>query len=131
MFAKADYSKHRCRILPIFEASAKKNNHDFADNIDKALLSGRAFLFISNDCFFVLEPINQELVEVVFGFSFGGNSCVKYQPCVEQLAKKIGAKKLCFHTTLRGFAILAKQMGYTKQSQSGRVTTWVKEVNHG
>ena len=128
---KQPWDKWREKLLPIIERTAKRNQHDFAENVDKALLSGRAFLFIASECFFVLEPMGNDVVEVVFGFSFGGNSCQKYQPVIEQLARDIGAKTLYFETTLRGFAILVKELGYIKQSQSGRVTTWIKEVPYG
>jgi hypothetical protein len=129
--AIANYLTHRDRILPLIEKAAERNRHDFADNIDRALLSGRAFLFLMNNGFFVLEPNNDRSIEVAFGFSFGGNSCLEFQPSVEQLARDIHATHLYFHTTLRGFAILAGKMGYKKKSQSGRVTTWIKEVPYG
>ncbi|PJC87844.1 hypothetical protein CSW98_01595 [Vibrio sp. HA2012] len=129
--AKADYVQHRKKILPLIRQSARKNRHDFADNVDKALLSGRAFLFIAEDGFFVLEPMGKGVVEVVFAFSFGGHACRVYQPVIDQLARDIGADHLYFETTLRGFAVLAKELGYVKQSQRGRVTKWVREVPYG
>ncbi|PWI34832.1 hypothetical protein DI392_00695 [Vibrio albus] len=131
MITLAKYDKLRDRIFPLIQQSAKKNRHDFADNVDKSLLSNRAFLFIAPDGFFVLEPSSSGVVGVIFAFSFGGNNCVKYQPAIEQLARDIGAKQLYFLTSLRGFSILAKKLGYTKDSQSGRVTKWIKEVPYG
>ncbi len=129
--SKQPWNKWRDKLLPIIQRAANRNRHDFADNVDKALLSGRAFLFIAEDGFFVLEPMGKGVVEVVFAFSFGGHACRVYQPVIDQLARDIGADHLYFETTLRGFAVLAKELGYVKQSQRGRVTKWVREVPYG
>ena len=128
---KQPWIKWRDKLLPIIQQSAKRNQHDFVDDVDKALLCGRAFLFTANDGFFVLEPSGDGVVGVIFAFSFGGHACRKYQPVIEQLARDIGARQLYFLTALRGFAIIAKELGYVKQSQSGHVTKWVKEVPYG
>lgn len=123
------YCKWRDTLLPVIRAAAQKNQHDFVDDVDRALLSGKAFLFLSDEGFFALRPFDGDKVCVVFACSFSHGCTVKYQPVIETLSRAIGAKYIEFETALvGGFEALCARLGYVKVEQIGNVTRWRKEL---
>ncbi|OUD77217.1 hypothetical protein XM73_c20569 [Vibrio vulnificus] len=123
------YSKWRDKLLPIIQKTAENNRHPFAENVDRALLDSKAFLFLSEDGFVALKPFDGDKVCVLFAYSFTQGATMKYQPEIEALSRKIGAKSIVFHTALEGaFIELCKRLGYRKTSQQEHISTWVKEI---
>lgn len=123
------YSQWRDKLLPIIQKAAEDNRHPFAENVDRALLNSKAFLFLSEDGFVALQPMDGKAVCVLFAYSFTQGSTAKYQPEIEVLSKKIGATSIVFHTTLDGaFATLCRRLGYRKLKQNEHISTWVKEI---
>lgn len=124
------YCKWRDTLLPVIRAAAQKNQHDFVDDVDRALLSGKAFLFLSEDGFVALQPFDGDKVCVLFAYSFTQGATAKYQPEIEVLSRKIGAKSIVFHTALNGaFTKLVLRLGYRKIAQQEHVSTWQKELD--
>ncbi len=124
------YSKWRDRLLPIIEQTEQRNDHEFANQVDEALLSGRASLFLVDDGFFVLEPsfIEGEMVVcVLFAYSFNKGSAAIYLPVMEKLAKEVGAKKLLFWTAVKKLnSVLVAH--YFQKTESGHIDRWEKVI---
>ncbi|MCA2497771.1 hypothetical protein R7P75_04465 [Vibrio sp. 2175-1] len=126
---RLNYDEHRDRIFPIIEQSASQSGYDYANEINDALLSGRAFLFAESDAFMILEPYDGDKVHVAFAYSFSSGCAARYQPEVERLSRLIGAKVITFDTVLTGaFAYLVKKIGYKEVSKEGRIYTYAKEL---
>jgi len=130
MMINQPYSKWRDKLLPIIKKTAEKNRHPFAENVDRALLESKAFLFLSEDGFVALQPFDGDKVCVLFAYSFTQGATAKYQPEIEVLCRKIGAKSIVFHTALNGaFTKLVQRLGYRKIAQQEHVSTWQKELD--
>lgn len=126
---RLDYKKHRDRIFPIIMQVCIQHDRHYANEINDALLSGRAFLFVETDAFVVLEPYDGDKVHVAFAYSFSSGCAARYQPEVERLSRLIGAKVITFYTVLTGpFAYLVKKLGYKEVSKEGRIYTYAKEL---
>ncbi|WP_308318783.1 hypothetical protein [Vibrio metschnikovii] len=124
------YSKWRDRLLPIIEQTEQRNDHEFANQVDEALLSGRASLFLVADGFFVLEPsfIDGEMaVCVLFAYSFNKGSSAIYLPVMEKLAKEVGAKKLLFWTAVKKLHSVLVAHDFQK-TESGHIDRWEKVI---
>ncbi|MGR5465372.1 hypothetical protein ACPV5G_20760 [Photobacterium damselae] len=102
----------------------------FADEIDKALSDGRAFLFIGADGFFVLEPLSRNgivRVNVMFAFNWGANAIDRYQSIIERLAREIGARSIELYTVVKGLIPLLENNNWRMDSD-GHVMHWVKTL---
>lgn len=127
---KADWSNLRFKLFPIIEQTEKRNNHKFADEIDKALSNDRAFLFVGEDGFFVLQPISSKgivTVNVMFAFNWESNAIDRYQYIIEQLSREIGARGLQLTTAVTGLVPLLKAQGW-QQTNTNRIMHWTKKL---
>ncbi|EKO3628983.1 hypothetical protein M3926_003084 [Vibrio metschnikovii] len=112
------------------EQTEQRNDHEFANQVDEALLSGRASLFLVADGFFVLEPsfIEGEMVVcVLFAYSFNKGSSAIYLPVMENLAKEVGAKKLLFWTAVKKLHSVLVAHNFQK-TESGHIDRWEKVI---
>lgn len=124
------YSKWRDRLLPIIEQTEQRNDHEFANQVDEALLSGRASLFLVDDGFFVLEPsfIEGEMVVcILFAYSFNKGSADIYLPLIERLTKQSGAKKLLLWTAVKKLHSVLVAHDFQK-TESGHIDRWEKVI---
>ncbi|MEC6796768.1 hypothetical protein C9J20_09050 [Photobacterium phosphoreum] len=113
--AKQNWQQYRDKLLPIIQTTEKRNSHLFSDEIDKALSSGRAFLFVGEDGFFVLQPLSENsvmTVNVMFAFNWGGNAIERYQNMIEQLSREIGATELELYTVVESLVPLLEQQDW-------------------
>ncbi|MGR5241752.1 hypothetical protein ACPV36_12715 [Photobacterium damselae] len=127
---KALWDNHRDKLLPIIQQTERRNNHKFADEIDKALSDGRAFLFIGADGFFVLEPLSRNgivRVNIMFAFNWGANAIDRYQSTIERLAREIGARSIELYTAVKGLIPLLENNNWRMDSDS-HVMHWVKTL---
>ncbi|EGR0765951.1 hypothetical protein ETS23_19935 [Vibrio parahaemolyticus] len=106
-----------------------QHDRHYANEINDALLSGRAFLFADVDAFIVLEPYGGDKVHIAFAYSFSSGRAARYQPEVERLSRLIGAKTVTFETVLSGaFVRLVNKIGYKEIGRKGRIVTYAKEL---
>ena len=113
--AKQNWQQYRDKLLPIIQTTEKRNSHLFSDEIDKALSSGRAFLFVGEDGFFVLQPLSENsvmTVNVMFAFNWGGNAIERYQNMIEQLSREIDATELELYTVVKSLVPLLEQQDW-------------------
>ncbi|MBY3789584.1 hypothetical protein HPQ32_14255 [Photobacterium carnosum] len=130
LFTKAGWKDYRNKLLPIIQATEKRNLHLASTEIDKALSSGRAFLFVGEDGFFVLQPISRKsivTVNVMFAFNWGSNAIDRYQSTIEQLSREIGARGLELTTAVNGLIPLLELQGW-QQANSDRIMRWTKTL---
>ena len=128
---KQSWEQWREKLLPIIQQTAERNDHSFAEFLDKALSSDRAFLFCSEDGFFVLMPVEERrrmVVEVSFAYCWADNGIMTYQEVIETLAREIGADALRLFTMVEKLIPLLTEQGYQKVSGSERVMCWMKEL---
>lgn len=112
------------------EQTEKRNQHWFAKQVDEALLNGRASLFLVEEGFFVLEPSldNGEMqVWVLFAWSNQKGALKRHLPTVEQLAKRIKAKRLLLNTAVKALQVSLIDGGFCC-IETGDVETWCKEI---
>ncbi|EGR4078517.1 hypothetical protein [Vibrio cholerae] len=112
------------------EQTEKRNQHRFAKQVDEALLDGRASLFLVEEGFFVLEPSldNGEMqVWVLFAWSNSKGAFKRHLPTVEQLAKRIKAKRLLLNTAVKALQVSLIDGGFCC-IETGDVETWCKEI---
>ena len=124
------YSKWRDRLLPIIEQTEQRNDHEFANQVDEALLSGRASLFLVEDGFFVLEPDvtdGEMSVCILFAYSFNKGSAGLYLPIIERLSKEVGAKKLLFWTAVKKLNSVLVAHDFQK-TERGHIDRWEKVI---
>lgn len=127
---KVLWDSYRDKLLPIIQQIEQRNNHMFADEIDKALSEDRAFLFIGDDGFFVLEPLSRNgivRVNVMFAFNWGANAIDRYQSTIERLAREIGARSIELYTAVKGLIPLLENNNWRMDSD-GHVMHWVKTL---
>ncbi|MCD9520262.1 hypothetical protein [Photobacterium phosphoreum] len=113
--AKQNWQQYRDKLLPIIQTTEKRNSHLFSDEIDKALSFGRAFLFVGEDGFFVLQPLSENsvmTVNVMFAFNWGGNAIERYQNMIEQLSREIDATELELYTVVKSLVPLLEQQDW-------------------
>ncbi|WP_353616370.1 hypothetical protein [Vibrio ordalii] len=112
------------------EQTERRNRHAFAKQVDEALLNGRASLFLVEEGLFVLEPSldNGEMqVWVLFAWSVRKGALKRQLPRVEQLAKRIQAKKLLLNTAVKSLRVSLIDGGFCC-IETGDVETWCKEI---
>nr|WP_231975487.1 hypothetical protein [Vibrio cholerae] len=127
---KLSYESWRYRVLPLMEQTEKRNQHWFAKQVDEALLDGRASLFLVEEGFFVLEPSldNGEMqVWVLFAWSNQKGALKRHLATVEQLAKRIKAKRLLLNTAVKALQVSLIDGGFCC-IETGDVETWCKEI---
>ncbi|PSU89931.1 hypothetical protein C0W35_18165 [Photobacterium kishitanii] len=130
IFIKAVWKDYREKLLLIIQATEKRNSHTFSDEIDKALSFDRAFLFIGEDGFFVLQPLSENgvvTVNVMFAFDWGGNAIERYQASIEQLSREIGATGLELYTVVKGLVPLLKQQHW-QLTNNDRIMRFIKPL---
>ncbi|UKA03860.1 hypothetical protein [Photobacterium damselae] len=129
--SKSYWINYRDKLLPIMKQIERRNSHVFADETDKALSEGRAFLFVGEDGFFILEPLlrNEEtIVNVMFAFNWGNNAIARYQETIERLSLDIGAKGLELCTAVKGLIPLLEQQRWEWVSTDNNVMYWIKRL---
>ncbi|EMB49771.1 Uncharacterised protein [Vibrio mimicus] len=112
------------------EQTEERNQHWFAKQVDEALLNGRASLFLVEEGFFVLEPSldNGEMqVWVLFAWSNQKGALKRHLATVEQLAKRIKAKRLLLNTAVKALQVSLIDGGFCC-IETGDVETWCKEI---
>ncbi|WP_309473903.1 hypothetical protein [Vibrio cholerae] len=112
------------------EQTEKRNQHWFAKQVDEALLNGRASLFLVEEGVFVLEPCldNGEMqVWVLFAWSNQKGALKRHLPTVEQLAKRVKAKRLLLNTAVKALQVSLIDGGFCR-IETGDVETWCKEI---
>ncbi|EGR1447200.1 TPA: hypothetical protein ACGF8L_001490 [Vibrio cholerae] len=112
------------------EQTEKRNQHWFAKQVDEALLNGRASLFLVEEGFFVLEPSldNGEMqVWVLFAWSNQKGALKRHLATVEQLAKRVKAKRLLLNTAVKALQVSLIDGGFSC-IETGDVETWCKEI---
>lgn len=127
---KQPYAKWRDKLLPLIEQTERRNQHEFARQIDEALLKGSASLFLVDDGFFVLEPKIREGVLhvcVLFAFSFVRGAADRQLPVIEMLAKEVGAQKLLFWTAVKKLHSVLIKHGFSCV-ESGDIDMWCKVI---
>lgn len=126
---KVQWDQFRAKLLPIVEQAANKNNHHFDKQVDKALLSNGAFLFLVNGGFFVLRPIYRDglvHVEVLFAYSERPGNMRKYQPVIERLTREIGGRSVIFYTALKTVVKFSEKKGYVLDTHKNHIYKLVK-----
>nr|WP_238689000.1 hypothetical protein [Vibrio cholerae] len=127
---KLSYESWRSRVLPLMEQTEERNQHWFAKQVDEALLDGRASLFLVEEGFFALEPSldNGEMqVWVLFAWSNRKGALKRHLPTVEQLAKRVKAKRLLLNTAVKALQVSLIDGGFCC-IETGDVETWCKEI---
>lgn len=127
---KVPYERWRDNVLPLMEQTEKRNQHWFAKQVDEALLNGRASLFLVEEGVFVLEPSldNGEMqVWVLFAWSNRKGALKRHLPTVEQLAKRVKAKRLLLNTAVKALQVSLIDGGFCC-IETGDVETWCKEI---
>ena len=104
-------------IKPHIEKIGRKAKRPFLfEDVEKACLEKRAFLFISPDkkTFTVLKPMPGRVVQVWIAYSVCGNCVEQFQETIVKYSKEIGAKTLEFETSSRALEKLMKNHGWNK-----------------
>jgi hypothetical protein len=131
MFVKADYLKHREMVLYIIEEAARRNNHDFAQQVDEALLDSRAFLLITKCGFIVLQPTIKDglvWVNIMFAYSWGTTALGLHMEEIYALARKIGARGIELYTVVPKLELFLTRKKFTKDSGESRIQHWIKRL---
>ncbi|OBU37926.1 hypothetical protein [Photobacterium phosphoreum] len=124
------WSVYRDKLLLIIRSTEQRNHHQFSDEIDQALSSDRAFLFVGEDGFFVLQPLSENsvvTVNVMFAFNWGGNAIERYQNMIEQLSREIGATGLELYTVVKSLVPLLEQQDW-QLTNGDRVMHFIKPL---
>ncbi|SMY34299.1 hypothetical protein [Photobacterium andalusiense] len=127
---KQNWLKFREKLLPIIRETEQRNHHQFSDEIDQALSSDGAFLFVGEDGFFVLQPLSENsvvTVNVMFAFNWGGNAIERYQNMIEQLSREIGATGLELYTVVKSLVPLLEQQDW-QLTNGDRVMHFIKPL---
>lgn len=123
------WEKYRDKLLPIIQKTQRRNDHQFVDEIDNALQEERAFLFVAEDGFLVLEPRHRKglpWLNVMFAFNWGGNAINRYQGDVELKARQMGARGVELYTAVEGLEQALLDNGYVKTTGEARIQHWEK-----
>lgn len=123
------WHQYRDKLFPIIQKAQQRNDHQFADEIDDALQTERAFLFLVEDGFTVLLPKRRDglpWLNVMFAFSWGGNAIDRYQPGIELKARQMGARGVELYTVVGGLEQALLDNGYVKTTGETRIQHWEK-----
>ncbi|WP_235604124.1 hypothetical protein [Photobacterium kishitanii] len=102
----------------------------FSDEIDEALSNDRAFLFVGEDGFFVLQPTSSKgivTVNVMFAFNWESNAITRYQSIIEQLSREIDARELELYTVVKSLVPLLEQQHW-QLTNDDRVMRFIKPL---
>lgn len=106
---------------------------DLPTQVCNALQQRRACLFVRGDDGFVLRPVlDGQVLGVVIWVGWGqGGAPARHLPEVCQLARRVGARWLRFHTARRGFLRVAPRLGFVRlpDDESG-LMVFEREVTH-
>lgn len=130
----ADWAVYRPLFMPVLEKTQARNDHYFADQIDKALSSDEAFLFLAADGFLVLQPCRyngQQAVYVMFAWNPAGDAINRYQTLVEDLALRIGAELILLETKVKKLTPTLEANGWLLQKTVNGVARWGKPLQGG
>ncbi|SIO96092.1 hypothetical protein [Vibrio spartinae] len=128
---KADYRKHRSRILPFILRAQQRNNDQFANQIDSALLECRAFLFLCDGGFYVLQPTIRNgvvWVNIMFAQSLGKCVLSTHMSEIHQLTRQVGGRGIELFTAVDRLSGFLRRQGFSKDSSNDRVQHWIKEL---
>lgn len=127
---KVSWQNYRNSLFPTIKQVETRNNHQFSDEIDQALSSDGAFLFVGEDGFFVLQPLSENsvvTVNVMFAFNWGGNAIERYQNMIEQFSREIGATGLELYTVVKSLVPLLEQQDW-QLTNGDRVMHFIKQL---
>ncbi|USH03726.1 hypothetical protein K6Q96_06955 [Grimontia kaedaensis] len=130
-FSQADWESYRERLLPIISQTAKRNGHDHTQRIDDALSNKRAFLFLCPDGFVVLSLRGKQekrRLLVLFAFGWGEHLIARYQPQIDDMARRAKAQKVELYTAVLGLSPLLEKQGYIRSQTNGHVGHWTKTL---
>lgn len=129
---KADWARYRDKLAPIIRHTEQRNQHQFSDTIISALSDERAFLFVAEDGFMVLQPVPVPggviSVNVMFAYNDGNDAMLRYQPVIEQLARDIGGRSVHFYTKIAQLKPIAESVGYRQVSTDGGIVQFSKTL---
>ncbi|MGF1727078.1 hypothetical protein [Photobacterium nomapromontoriensis] len=128
---KSEWSRYRSKLLPVIQTIEQRNSHQFSDEVDKALSSERAFLFVAQDGFLVLQPLSQGgtvTVNVMFAFNWGDSAISRYQHTIERLSRDIGARGLELYTVVVGLIPSLEMQGWQMTPSDNRIMHWTKTL---
>ncbi len=127
----APWERYRDRLLPLIARTARRNHHEFSEQVDRALSDKTAFLFLCEDGFVVLEPQYRGpviWVNVLFAYGWGENTIQRYQHQIEHLARQIGGRGVELITAVTALEPRLLQQGYTKVSGDEQIQHWEKAL---
>lgn len=113
------------------ELAKLDGSKNYKKKIRDACLDGRAFLFVSEGGFIVLEPVCdlQELgCNIWAAWSKSGNAINRYHDQIISIAHFIGAQYLEFQTKRKAFGRIAPELGYQKLSNFSEYDIWRKSL---
>ncbi|MCA9340019.1 MAG: hypothetical protein KDA17_03865 [Candidatus Saccharibacteria bacterium] len=111
----------RQRIEDVGERSKRPKLYE---DIRKACLDERAFLFMDGESFFVLRPMPKKVVQVWVAYCREGKAIERYQEFLKQLCKNIGANQMELETALGDpFERHISRFGWSKA-----YTVWRQEL---
>ncbi|MGB7996562.1 MAG: hypothetical protein WCF45_10595 [Photobacterium halotolerans] len=130
----ADWPTYRPMLFPILEQTEQNNDHKFAKEVDQALQSSRAFLFLAPDGFVVLEPMalaDGMTAFIQFGWCSRANALARYQEELEQIARAGNAVQMMLETKVTKLAIPLTKQGWRCVEARDGITRWVKPLHGG
>lgn len=127
-FEKGDWFKERHRLKPIIDKYALKfNSIRLYENINKACSNEWAFLFLSGNSFFFIQPKSNKgitYLSIPFAFGMENNVIAKYQPSIEKLSTLIDAQYLEFETPRKAWNKVAPKFGWEDCGINDNFTIW-------
>lgn len=121
----------------IISISKPINEPELFENVKKACLNRRAFLFVCSDGFAVLEPVVREPigkgVNIWLAFSRGKDTWGKHLPEVELLARRIGGAYVELSAARKGYFRRAPKYGFELAGEpevvnGATIYTWRKRL---
>lgn len=107
------------------------NDLTLFERILEACLNQRAFLFVSDDGFFVLKPEVDQGVLIWVAQSFAATDKHYYFAEIEHLARLIGVNRITFWSNRKGFHKIAPRFGFTGTPSIWMgmpITIWIKPL---
>lgn len=117
-------------INPLTRIARDTGNPQFAAELQDAIRQGVAFLFVRGEDGFVLKPqVEDGVVGVLVWAGWGdGGAPARHLPEVKQLARRIGARWVRFHSARKGWLRVAPAMGWQRQPD-GADGLYVYQIN--
>lgn len=108
----------------VLETEARLNQAGLYDHINEALLSGRAFLFVSDNGWAALQPISTNgipSVHILFVKSYKPGMLVRHTLFAVKMAVKIGSRYLTADTKSERAMVAYRRFGFKLESESDGV----------